>query len=94
MGENVEKALRKALKAGKVYFGSKKTLKALKKGEVRLVVVAKNCPDSIRESIKSFNVPVIPFNGENMELGAVCGKPFGVAALAVLDAEDEILNAV
>jgi len=93
MDENIEKALRQALKAGKVYLGSKRTLKALKRGEVRLVVVAKNCPEDIMESIKSFNVPTISFNGANMELGAICGKPFSVAALAILDAEDEILNA-
>jgi len=91
---DIEKALRKALKAGKVYLGSKRTLKALRNGEARLVVVAANCPKEVKERIESFNVPVVTFNGTNMELGAVCGKPFSVAALAILEAEDEILNAV
>jgi len=91
---DIEKALRKALKAGKVYLGSKRTLKALRNGEARLVVVAANCPKEVKERIESFKVPVVTFNGTNMELGAVCGKPFSVAALAILEAEDEILNAV
>ncbi|AEA47354.1 50S ribosomal protein L30e [Archaeoglobus veneficus] len=94
MKVDIEKALRKALKTGRVYLGSKRTLKALKSGEAKLVVVAMNCPEDVMERIRSFDVPVVTFNGTNMELGAACGKPFSVAALAILEAgESEILNA-
>ncbi len=81
----LEKVLRKVLKTGKVYLGSKRTIKALRRGEAKLVIVASNCPKEIREKIEKFGKPVIVFNGTNMELGAVCGKPFSVAALAVID---------
>ncbi len=93
MTVDVEKALRKAMKTGKVFLGSKRTIKALKNGEAKLVIVAANCPEEVRLKIQSFEVPVIEFKGTNMELGAVCGKPFSVAALAIADAgESEILN--
>ncbi len=93
MTVNVEKALRKAMKTGKVFLGSKRTIKALKSGEAKLVIVAENCPEEVRLKIKNFDVPVVEFNGNNMELGAICGKPFSVAALAIADAgESEILS--
>ncbi len=95
MAVEVEKALRKAMKTGKVYLGSKRTIKALKNGEAKLVVIAKNCPEEVRLRIQEFEVPVVEFEGTNMELGAVCGKPFSVAALAIVDAGDsEILSTI
>ncbi len=94
MKVNLERALRRAIKTGKVYLGSKRTIKALRNGEARMVVVASNCPEEFFEKIKSFNVPVVMFEGTNMDLGAICGKPFSVAAIAIVDAgESEILAA-
>jgi len=96
MKVDLEKALRKALRTGTVYLGSKRTIKALKKGEAKMVVVAMNCPKDIREKIEKANkekVPVLVYEGTNMELGAICGKPFSVAALAIIEAgESEILE--
>jgi len=82
---DVEKILKKALK-GKVYFGSKRTIKALKRNEAKLVVISSNCPREIREKIERYRgeVPVIVYPGTNMELGAFCGKPFSVSSLAVI----------
>ena len=82
---DVEDIIRKALRSGKYYLGSKRTIKALKRGEAKAVVVASNCPEEILEKIKSFNVPILVFRGNNMELGAFCGKPFSVAAMAILE---------
>ena len=93
MKVDIEKALRRALKTGKVYLGSKRTIKALRSGEAKLVVMASNCPKEVRQEIEKYDKPVVTFNGTNMELGAACGKPFSVAALAIVDAgESEILN--
>ena len=82
---DVEDIIRKALRSRKYYLGSKRTIKALKRGEAKAVVVASNCPEEILEKIKSFNVPILVFRGNNMELGAFCGKPFSVAAMAILE---------
>ncbi|MEM4472357.1 MAG: 50S ribosomal protein L30e [Archaeoglobaceae archaeon] len=81
----VEAILRKALKSGKCYFGSKRTIKALKKGEAKIVVVSKNCPEKFLNEIKKFDVQVHVFDGTNMQLGEFCGKPFSVASVAILE---------
>ncbi len=82
---DVETIIRRILKSGKYYLGSKRTLKALENGEAKLVVVANNCPEDVLERIKRYNVPVITYKGTNMELGALCGKPFSVAAMAITE---------
>ncbi len=86
---DVEKVLKRALK-GRVYLGSKRTIKALKRKEAKLVVISSNCPKEIREKIEKYrgNVPILVYPGTNMELGALCGKPFSVSSLAVIDSED------
>jgi len=93
MKVDLSKALRRALKTGVVYLGSKRTIKAVRNGKAKLVVVAKNCPEDVMEKLKKYDVRIVTYDGTNMELGAICGKPFSVAALAVIDeGESEILN--
>ncbi len=86
---DIEKELVNALKTGKVVLGSRKTLKLVKLGKAKAVVVAENAPPEIRDDIiyyaKLSNIPVYVYPGTSLELGAVCGKPFTVASLAILD---------
>jgi len=89
---DIGRALRTAIITGNVRFGLEQTKKTMETGEARLVIVSDNCPE---ESIKrAESVRVIEFSGNNMELGAACGKPFSISALAVLDpGESNILSA-
>lgn len=89
---DIGRALRTAITTGNVRFGLEQTTKVMETGEARLVIVSDNCPE---ESIKrAESVRVIEFSGNNMELGAACGKPFSISALAVLDpGESNILSA-
>ncbi|WP_317894850.1 50S ribosomal protein L30e [Pyrofollis japonicus] len=86
---DIEKELVNALKTGKVILGSRKTLRLVKLGKAKAVIVAENAPPEIRDDIvyyaKLGNIPVYIYPGTSLELGAVCGKPFTVASLAILD---------
>lgn len=85
-------ALRTAMATGEVRLGLAEAREALRAGKAKLVIVASNCPDaSLRETSKA---KVLAFEGTNVELGALCGKPFSVAALVVIKAgESGILSA-
>jgi large subunit ribosomal protein L30e len=82
---DVESLIRTVLKTGGYRLGSKSTLKSLQKGEAKAVIVASNCPEEVLEKIKSYDVKILVYNGTNMELGAFCGKPFSVAAMAITE---------
>ncbi len=89
---DIGRALRTAITTGNVRFGMEQTKKAIEAGEAKLVIISDNCPE---ESTKrAEGVRVVKFSGNNMELGAACGKPFSISALAVLDpGESNILSA-
>nr|WP_201783072.1 50S ribosomal protein L30e [Pyrodictium occultum] len=86
---DIERELVNALKTGRVVIGSRKTLRYVKTGKAKAVIVASNAPPEIRNDIIYYarlgGIPVYVYPGTSVELGAVCGKPFTVASLAVLD---------
>lgn len=89
---DVPRALRLATDTGDVRFGVKEVRDAVKSRAAKMVVVASNCP---AEFLKAFGeVKRLAFPGTNAELGAACGVPFSVAALAVVaPGESNILSA-
>jgi large subunit ribosomal protein L30e len=80
---DLERNLKIAIDTGKVIFGTKEAEKAIKNGTARLVVLAKNCPSEYLK--KQPFTKILQFPGDNVALGAVCGKPFSISAVAVLD---------
>lgn len=95
----IENELRVVLRTGKVVIGSKQTIKLIKTGKAKLVVIASNTPPQIKKDVKYYaklsGIHVYEYEGTNMELGAICGKPFSVAALAIVDpGESSILSLV
>jgi large subunit ribosomal protein L30e len=85
------RALKVAVDTGKVILGLRRVRRAVKQEKARLLVVASNCPDPELKSLPGVKVHL--FRGTNAELGAACGVPFSVSALAVLDpGESNILS--
>ena len=79
-------ALKVALQTGKVRLGLSESLEAAREHKARLLIVSKTCPDpKLTEGKPYERVPVYRFDGTGVELGAACGKPFPVSALAVVD---------
>ena len=80
---DMSRALKAAITTGKVEFGVDQTLKAVKGGKAQMVVLARNCP--CKDLTGDLDVKVHVYDGNNMELGALCGKPFSVSALVIID---------
>jgi large subunit ribosomal protein L30e len=79
--------IREALKSNNIIIGSKRTIKNLKLGKVKKVIIANNCPEKIRKDIEYYaklsGIEVKEFDGTAKQLGITCGKPFSIAALAI-----------
>ena len=80
---DISKALKAAITTGHVEFGVDQTEKAVKAGQAQMVILAENSPSEMLKG--DIGVKVHVYEGNNMELGALCGKPFSVSALAVID---------
>ncbi len=94
---NIDRAIRQAVVTGKVTLGEKETNKAAIGKKAKLIIVAENCPEILRERLDSlisrFDLPVFEFEGTSLKLGAICGKPFLVSMLGVIEAgESSVLE--
>jgi len=79
--------LRNAIKENNVVIGSKQTIKQLKLKNIKMVVIASNCPDNIKKDIEYYSkltgIKAEKFDGTAKQLGVFCGKPFSIAVLAI-----------
>jgi len=76
-------------KEGKVLFGTEQTLKAIKHGKVKRVILASNCPKETKEKIEYYSklqgFEVVQSDLDREELGKVLGKAFLVAVVGELN---------
>lgn len=90
---DIIRALKIAIRTGKVLIGSKSSINAVNSGKAKMIILANNCPKAVRETIEQKEVSIFEFPESSVDLGSACGKPFSIAALAVLDpGESELLS--
>jgi len=79
------KMLKAALQSGKLKIGTDSTMAMLRSGGAKLIAVANNSPDKseIQKYASGRGIEVFEFDGDSVELGKLCKKPFGVASLAI-----------
>jgi large subunit ribosomal protein L30e len=79
-------------KSGKYVLGYKQTLKTLRNGKAKLVIISSNTPTLRKSEIEYYamlaKVGVHEYLGNNIELGTACGRLFRVSMLSVTDAGD------
>ena len=90
MAVDLNKEIRRAVDTGKVVFGSKESEKSILKGDGELIILSGKVPRLSKEKLvaqsNAAGIPVLEFGGSAADLGSVCGKPFAVLAMVVLDA--------
>lgn len=91
---DLDKSLRSVVRTGKVLVGTKQAVKASKRGVAKLVIVATNCPDDVKKQIKESNIPMYEFAGMSVDMGPICGKPYVVSAITVLEPGDSDIMAL
>lgn len=96
---DINKAISTTVRTGKVLYGANNAIRSTRTGKAKLVLVAANCPQKIREDIEYYcrlsDIPMIIYNGTSIDLGTACGKPFMVSTLTVREPGDsDILKLV
>ncbi|MCW3135573.1 MAG: ribosomal L7Ae/L30e/S12e/Gadd45 family protein [Canidatus Methanoxibalbensis ujae] len=87
----LNRELKDAVKRGVVKIGARTTIKALKSGAAAAVIIANNCPKSLREKIRESSpndVLFYEYPAGHRELGFACGKPFAIASLCILNRDE------
>ena len=82
--------IRLAVDSGKTALGLNTVMDSIKDSSAKLVIVASKNKESNLQDILHVasiaGIKVIKFEGNPVELGAVCGKPYSVSTLSVIDA--------
>ncbi|XP_035583426.1 60S ribosomal protein L30-like [Zalophus californianus] len=90
--ESVNSRLQLVMKSGKYVLGYKQTLKMIRHGKAKLVILANNCPALRKSEIEYYamlaKTGVHHYSGNNIELGTACGKYYRVCTLAIIDPGD------
>ncbi|MFQ5647739.1 MAG: ribosomal L7Ae/L30e/S12e/Gadd45 family protein [Candidatus Aenigmatarchaeota archaeon] len=87
MAKTVEKEIKDAMGAKRLAIGSRTVLRGLKRGSLKSVVYATNCPEGTRKDLNHYatlsKIEVKEFGGDSSRLGELCGKPFNILAVGV-----------
>lgn len=90
--ESVNSKLALVMKSGKSVLGYSSTLKALRKGNLKVIFVSSNTPSIVKAKINYYsllaNTMVYHYAGNNIDLGSACGRYHRVAVLGIVDAGD------
>uniref|UniRef100_A0AAR5NX52 Large ribosomal subunit protein eL30 n=2 Tax=Dendroctonus ponderosae TaxID=77166 RepID=A0AAR5NX52_DENPD len=90
--ESINSRLALVMKSGKYCLGYKQTLKTLRQGKAKLIIISNNTPSLRKSEIEYYamlaKTGVHHYTGNNVELGTACGKYFRVCAMSVTDPGD------
>lgn len=90
--ENMNARLALVMKSGRYSLGYKTTLKSLRQGKSRLIIISGNCPPLRKSELEYYamlsKTGVHHYTGNNIDLGTACGKYFRVNCLSVIDPGD------
>lgn len=84
--------LKLVMKSGKAILGYKATMKALRRGKAKLILLASNCPHLRKSELEYLSMlsktTLHHYTGDNTALGTACGKFFNCSVLAITDPGD------
>merc|ERR1711962_522079 len=87
--ESINSRLALVMKSGKYTLGYRSTLKTLRQGKAKLVIIATNTTQLRKSEIEYYamlaKTGVHHYTGNNIELGTACGKYFRVSVLSITD---------
>merc|ERR1712227_1048472 len=90
--ESINSRLALVMRSGKALLGYKTSLKSLRQGKAKLVLISSNCPPLRRSEIEYYamlaKTAVHPYAGNNITLGTACGKMFRTSVVTVIDVGD------
>ncbi|GHP06444.1 60S ribosomal protein L30 [Pycnococcus provasolii] len=80
------------MKSGKYTLGYKTTLKSLRGGKSKLILIASNCPPLRKSELEYYamlsKTMVHHYAGTNIDLGTACGRYYRIGVLSISDAGD------
>ena len=96
--ESINSKIQLVMKSGKTSLGYKTSVKALRSGKAKMVIISNNTPALRKSEVEYYAMlakcQVKHYSGNNSDLGTACGKFYRVSMVAITDQGDsDILTA-
>mmetsp|Transcript_37008 Transcript_37008/g.54346 ORF Transcript_37008/g.54346 Transcript_37008/m.54346 type:complete len:112 (-) Transcript_37008:79-414(-) len=90
--ESMNSRLQLVMKSGKAILGYKASVKSLRVGKSKMVLISSNCPPLRKSEVEYLamlaKTQVHHYTGTNTELGTACGKFYSCSVLSITDPGD------
>ncbi|XP_043836213.1 60S ribosomal protein L30-like [Dromiciops gliroides] len=90
--ESITSRIQLVMKISKYVLGYKQTLKMIRQGKAKLVILANNCPALRKSDIEYYSMlaktGIHHYSDKSIELGTACGKYYRVCTLAIINPGD------
>lgn len=82
---DIARTIKTTVSTGKVFFGVEQAKKAVKEKKAKLIIVASNSNVEEFKGEQFSEIPIYHYPGTNVDLGVICGKPFAISVLTVIE---------
>ncbi len=87
--DEIEKQINVIKRTGKLKYGYNNTVKAIQRGEAKVVIIASEAPYEMRTIIQYLcaltQTPIVEFPGTSAQLGVACRRPHLISSVVVMD---------
>ncbi len=97
---DVDTNIKVAYKTGKIIYGQKQVLRALRQNRFKMLIIASNCPKELQEQLDYNNslmkdpTFIYRYSGSSWNLGLACAKPYMISVIAIADEGDSDILAL
>jgi len=85
----LEQAIRLTLESGKVIMGYRQSMDGINSKKAKVVLIASNAKKEVIDAITTVanttETPTFKYVGTTLKLGTICGKPYPVSILSIVD---------
>jgi ribosomal protein L30E len=85
--------IKKLIKENRIIYGTERTIKELKRGNIEIVYITKNVPKKVFDDIKYYStltkIKLIDLELSNQELGILCKKHYSISIIGVIKQGNE-----
>jgi large subunit ribosomal protein L30e len=96
MVKTLEKIVKNAIAENKYKSGTKEVLQSMRGS--KLIIMSKSLGLNVRLKLenqaKSSNVPIYSFQGNSVQLGKLCNKPFRISIISIKSGSDEEISSI
>ena len=96
MVKTLEKVVKNAITENKYKSGAKEVLQSMKGSKLVIMSKSLGLDDRLKleKQANSFKIPIYRFDGNSVQLGKLCNKPFRISIISIKSGSNEEISSI